>query len=96
MNISSYVFQSPYPNQFQIGRPDPSLKQNEQQQEAADGFNKIAQQPLQKEVEGYLSSAKTGASVNVANSVANSDVSAAIESFTSANNLVQAASAYNS
>lgn len=26
MNISKYIFQSPYPNQVQIGRPDPSAK----------------------------------------------------------------------
>ncbi len=28
MNISRYIFDSPYPNQMQIGRPDPSVKQD--------------------------------------------------------------------
>jgi len=27
MNVTSYTFQSPYPNQVQVGRPDPSSKQ---------------------------------------------------------------------
>lgn len=28
MNITRYIFQSPYPSQVQIGRPDPSAKQD--------------------------------------------------------------------
>lgn len=28
MNISRYIFQSPYPNQVQIGRPDPSASKD--------------------------------------------------------------------
>lgn len=28
MNITRYIFQSPYPSQIQIGRPDPSAKQD--------------------------------------------------------------------
>ncbi|EDZ63358.1 hypothetical protein SMGD1_1120 [Sulfurimonas gotlandica GD1] len=27
MNVTSYTFQSPYPNAVQVGRPDPSSKQ---------------------------------------------------------------------
>ena len=29
MDVTRYTFQSPYPNQIQIGRPDPSVKQDE-------------------------------------------------------------------
>ena len=27
MNVSRYIFQSPYSSQVQVGRPDPSVKQ---------------------------------------------------------------------
>lgn len=27
MNVTNYTFQSPYPNAIQVGRPDPSSKQ---------------------------------------------------------------------
>ncbi len=33
MQVSSYTFKSPYPNQVQIGRPDASSTQNEKTQE---------------------------------------------------------------
>ena len=29
MNVSRYIFQSPYSSQVQVGRPDPSVKQEE-------------------------------------------------------------------
>lgn len=29
MEISRYIFQSPYPNQIQIGRPDPTVKKED-------------------------------------------------------------------
>ena len=29
MNVSSYIFQSPYSSQVQVGRPDPSVKQED-------------------------------------------------------------------
>ena len=28
MNVSRYIFQSPYSSQVQVGRPDPSVKQD--------------------------------------------------------------------
>ena len=29
MNVSSYIFQSPYSSQVQVGRPDPSVKRED-------------------------------------------------------------------
>jgi len=29
MNVGSYIFQSPYSSQVQVGRPDPSVKSEE-------------------------------------------------------------------
>jgi hypothetical protein len=95
MNVSSYIFQSPYPNQFQIGRPDPSVKESEAQQDAVDSMSKASTQPLQQKTEGYLAEAKTGASVNVAGSIVNSGVSSALEGFSAVNNQMQAVAAYN-
>ncbi len=31
MNVGSYIFQSPYSSQVQVGRPDPSAKSEESQ-----------------------------------------------------------------
>lgn len=33
MEVKQYLFQSPYSNQVQIGRPDPSVEQNQKVQE---------------------------------------------------------------
>jgi hypothetical protein len=33
MNVTQYTFQSPYPNQVQVGRPDPSSKQEDSSSE---------------------------------------------------------------
>ena len=77
MNVTSYTFQSPYPNQVQIGRPDPQTQQQSQQKEAVDTFAGAAGKPTQKEADAYLSSSMTGASVNVAGSTANNSVTPA-------------------
>ena len=37
MNVSRYLFQSPYSNQVQVGRPDPSAKQEESAQSSTQG-----------------------------------------------------------
>ncbi|PHS57650.1 MAG: hypothetical protein COB17_05395 [Sulfurimonas sp.] len=42
MTVSRYVFQSPYSNKFQIGRLDPSLKQEQLTQENVSGVAKGA------------------------------------------------------
>ena len=94
MDISSYVFQSPYPHQFQIGRPDPSMQQQEQQEEAVQGLQEAQSMPLRQEAEAYLQSAQSAPSVNVAQSSTDASVSSAIDGFTSANNLIQGAAAY--
>ena len=33
MNVSSYIFQSPYSQPFQVGRPDPSSSKTEEKRE---------------------------------------------------------------
>lgn len=45
MTIQAYLFQSPYPQPFQVGRPDPAQKNetNEQSNEMAEN-----QKPVQK------------------------------------------------
>lgn len=35
MNVSNYIFQSPYPSQVQVGRPDTSATQEEQSKQTA-------------------------------------------------------------
>ena len=95
MNISSYVFQSPYPNQIQIGRPDPAVQQQEQQNEAVDALAQNANQSTRQNAEAYLAQNQTGASVNVASVSTEPAVSTALEGFSSANTQAQAAAAYS-
>jgi hypothetical protein len=61
-----------------------------------EAISQAATQPREQSVEAYLSEAQTGASVNVAGSVANADVSTALEGFSTANSQAQAVVAYNS
>jgi len=39
MQVTSYTFQSPYPNQVQVGRPDPSSKSDDSSGTSASGFD---------------------------------------------------------
>lgn len=96
MNISSYTFQSPYPTQIQIGRPDPSAQQQAQRSEAIDTFNEVTDQPTQQGSATFLAQNKTGASVNVASASTDNGVSHALDNFSVANNQLQAAEAYSS
>ena len=47
MTIDRYLFQSPYSSQVQIGRPDPSVKQEEASNKAAAEFSGSTNQTLQ-------------------------------------------------
>jgi hypothetical protein len=95
MKVSSYTFQSPYPNQLQIGRLDSQVQQQERQKEAANSFAEAKIKPVQQQSEAYLSQVKTGASLNVAGALTDSGVSSALEGFTAANSQIQAATAYS-
>ena len=46
MNVTRYTFQSPYPNQIQIGRPDPSVKQEQSAQNASEQLLKSTNDSL--------------------------------------------------
>lgn len=39
MNVSSYIFQSPYSSQVQIGKPDPNAKEQSSAQEVPNQVN---------------------------------------------------------
>ncbi len=96
MNISSYTFQSPYPTQIQVGRPDPSAQQQAQQSEAVDTFSEVTDRPTQQGSAAFLAQNQSGASVNVASASTDNGVSSALDSFSATNNQIQAAEAYSS
>ena len=48
MNVSSYLFQSPYSSQVQVGRPDPSVKQEQSTQGNAADLPTGTNQTLQE------------------------------------------------
>ena len=93
MEISSYVFQSPYPTSVQVGRPDPQAVSQSNENEAVDALSKAGSDTL-KEAEAYQLQS-TGSSVNVAVSSADSGVSYSLETFSSLNTQVQASEAYD-
>ncbi len=96
MNISSYIFQSPYPSPIQVGRPDPQAEKQEVESKPVETLTQTTKK-AQPGAEGYIAQATgSGAFVNVAASSTNSSVSSSLGEFTSLNNKSQAAEAYTS
>ena len=95
MQVSSYIFQSPYPSSFQVGRPDPLAKTQEESSAATDALSDIGNQS-KRDAQAYKAQASTGASVNVAVSSTDSGVSEALSTFTTLSAKNQAAEAYSS
>ena len=96
MDVTSYIFQSPYPQAVQFGRPDPVAAAQQKQQENSAQLSTTANQ-TQQEAKAYQYSAtsQTGASVNVAASTSDSGVAASLDAFTTVNTQVQASAAYS-
>lgn len=96
MNVSSYIFQSPYPSPIQIGRPDPSATVEEEPKKAVAELSEKSAKP-QPSADAYVAQAtNSGASVNVAASSTDSGVSSSLNEFTTLNTQTQAADAYTS
>lgn len=95
MQVSSYLFQSPYPQQVQFGTTDPVAQSQQTQQ---DNSTQIAQTPTTTQQQAgqyqYTATSQTGSSVNVAASSTNVGVATSLETFTAASNQMQAAQAY--
>lgn len=58
MEVARYLFQSPYSNQFQIGRPDPSVKKEDDssQTKLSPAISKTPEQWLKNEASNPQSS----------------------------------------
>ena len=91
MTVNSYLFQSPYSQPVQVGRPDP-LAQVQKTDTAAQNLAKETKVavPAQSEVKPTL---ETGVSINLA-ALSGSDGQKAANVFNAANTKVQAQSAY--
>jgi hypothetical protein len=91
MTVSSYLFQSPYSQPVQMGRPDP-LAQVQKTDTATQNLAKETKVavPAQSEVKPTL---ETGVSINLA-ALSGSDGQKAANVFNAANTKVQAQSAY--
>jgi len=96
MNISSYIFQSPYPSPIQVGRPDPQAEKQEVESKPVETLTQTTNK-AQPNAEAYVAQAtSSGASVNVAASSTDSGVKSSLGEFTSLNNKSQATEAYTS
>ena len=60
MQISSYTFQSPYPQPFQVGRPDPS---SAKQEETSKNIDNSSKEPQKTEAKVAPTKASTKESV---------------------------------
>ena len=96
MNVSSYIFQSPYPQQVQFGRPDPVVQAQQKAEENTQqlGTTKSAAQQV-SEIFQSSTVAQTAPSVNVAASTSDAGVTASLSAFTTLNSQLQAAAAYS-
>ncbi len=95
MQVSSYVFQSPYPSAVQVGRPDPLAQKQEDDASAVDALSQAGNQSM-RDAQAYKAQVSRGASVNVAASSTDSGVSSSLGEFTSLNAQNLAAEAYSS
>ena len=95
MQVSSYVFQSPYPSAVQVGRPDPQAQVQEGSSAAVDAISNIGNQ-TKRDAEAYKIQASAGASVNVAVSSTDGAVSSSLGEFSTLSAQNQAAEAYSS
>lgn len=91
MTVSSYLFQSPYSQPVQTGRPDPMAKEQK--------VEPVSQNPVQEvksaapEQVKVKPAADSGVSINIT-ALAGSDGQKAADTFNSANTKIQAQSAY--
>jgi hypothetical protein len=96
MYIPSYIFQSPYPQQVQFGRPDPVAQAQQKAEETTQQAAAIQTAPQQERALYDLGSVtQEKSSVNVAASSADAGVSASLAAFTTLNSQVQAAATYS-
>ena len=92
MKVSSYLFQSHYPNQVQIGRPDPqSVKDDENKK--VQTANVTSKRTDAKTLGDYISQSK--AQIFSADLLTVSQDNGALQSFQNAVLKLQADSAYN-
>jgi flagellar biosynthesis/type III secretory pathway protein FliH len=92
MQVSQYTFQTPYPNQLQVGRPDAATQQQEQQQAKSQSVEQNSNASLQ-EAQQYVAKTQNGVKEKLQNTVV-PDVSSVVDSFSALNTKVQASEAY--
>jgi hypothetical protein len=91
MDVTRYTFQSPYPNQIQIGQVDPSTKQQEEQNSEIAKLNEQNNDSL-RAADSYNFEQKQGikSAVN-----ASENTLSALTSFNQVNTQTQALAAYS-
>lgn len=93
MTVSSYLFQSPYSQPVQTGRPDPMAKEQKVEPISQNPVQEVkSTTPEQVKVKPTLD---TGATINVT-ALAGSEGQKAVDTFKTVNTKIQAQSAYQS
>lgn len=92
MEVSSYVFQSPYHSSVQVGRPDPLAPKSESS--SADEGDYLGLQEHNKLALDAAMVAKQSSGINVALSMTNESVSNSVSGFQSLNAQIQASQVY--
>ena len=92
MQVTQYTFQTPYPNQLQIGRPDTATQQQERQQAETQRLDEANNTSMQNAKEYEL---KLQSSIKEkVSTTATAETSGAVNSFSALNAKVQASEAY--
>jgi len=94
MQVSSYIFQSPYPSAIQVGRPNPQAETSSNEepatQEVAQTDKKISESSSE-----YVAQSSAASSVNVAVSSTDSTVSDSLDTFSTLNTQLKAVEAFS-
>ena len=96
MNITSYSFQSTYPNPVQIGTPNPQTEQQNEVNAGVENRPKVSEQPTVSETKTFLEQTKKVPSINVDSVAGTIPAADAVSKFTAVNTQLQASAAYSS
>lgn len=94
MEVTSYIFQSPYSSAVQVGRPDPLAQKQERQNSESNTLLQTQNSKIENPSE-FVQQASSASSVNVAVSTTNTSVSNSLNTFSSLNAQVKSITAFS-
>lgn len=94
MEVSSYIFQSPYSSAVQVGRPDPQAQKQESQNSESNALLQTQDSKINNP-SAFVQQINSTSSVNVVVSTTNTSVSNSLNSFSSLNAQAKSITAFS-